>query len=420
MNQNFDDAIKNKLYDYEIEPSASLWAGIEESIQGDMPDPKKKDNTKYFLLLLAFMSLVGISASSSYFILNKGSKNKETASKNIDANHFAMNYNKSNSSKTANYSNNSSNSYNSNYSNSTTNTTSSSTNFKVERVFVSNDNTKHIYLSVLPTEEKESISSIALENRLRSYKEMPTMYPSTLAVANKVVAFKNYKQQEEPIVINNRPNLKGIYYGASAQAGTNVMTANNTSNKMLGSNITYTPSMCVKGGLIVGYNINNRVAVQSGLSYMQNNLSYKSNFSDASSSGSLKLSYVELPIIVKIRNTWVDKNNRVNSVNVYSGMSYAYLTRAESKVDNSKLVHYKNAHLNAKSYLPNHNIRFIAGVEYQVYVKKNLGVTLGAEANYGGDAKQLSNWTQNNTSSFNSIGVGVNATITFTTKSSIK
>ena len=51
MNQNFDDAIKNKLYDYEIEPSASLWAGIEESIQGDMPDPKKKDNTKYFLLL---------------------------------------------------------------------------------------------------------------------------------------------------------------------------------------------------------------------------------------------------------------------------------------------------------------------------------------------------------------------------------
>jgi hypothetical protein len=141
---------------------------------------------------------------------------------------------------------------------------------------------------------------------------------------------------------------------------------------------------------------------------------------DAATGGKLKLSYIEMPLVVKYRSNWVGRKNNTNSVNVYSGVSYSYLVRAEANFNNEKLFKYNNRSYNAKDYLPNHNLNFIAGIEYQIYLKNNLAISLGAEAKYGGSAKELSNWTQKNTSAFSNVGVGVNTTITFSTKKRVK
>ncbi len=227
------------------------------------------------------------------------------------------------------------------------------------------------------------------------------------------------REEEEPIFNTNRPNIKGLYLGGTLQTSINSVTNNNTQNKMFGSAIKYAPGMSYKAGLLVGYNLSNKVGMQSGINYIYKNMSYTSRLYDAVNKGKLNLSYVEIPLIVKYKSNWVGPKNKVNAVNVYTGMSYSYLVRAEAKMDNQKFSHY-NKNYNAKEFIPNHQLNFIAGIEYQIYVRKNLALSFGAEANYGGSANEITDWTRKNTTAFTNVGVGVNTTITFSTKKVIK
>ena len=409
----FDEMIHHKLYDLEIEPSKALWANIEEAVQTGEPIQKNKDRSRYFLLLLAFVSLIGISGTSSFYILNSSSTNKQATTNKGNANMFALAYNQVNGlSSTIPFKN-------SNYSSKNYHSNTSNDKFNVSHVVVNSDNTKHIYLETI-AQEKLDLSKLAEVNRISNYKDVPVLYMNELALANMPANFNNLTHEADPIFINNRPNVKGLYFGAQAQSGANMMTKNNTQNKMLGSNIIYAPNIYNKAGVIVGYNITNSVGVQSGMNYIRENISYTSSMYDAATGGKLKLSYVELPIIVKYRSNWVGPKNKTNAVNIYSGLSYSYLVRAEAKFNNEKLFKYNNRNYNAKDYLPNHNLNFIAGIEYQIYLKNNLAISVGAEAKYGGSAKELSNWTQKNTSAFTNVGVGVNTTITFSTKKQVK
>ena len=404
-NSQFDETIKNKLYNYEVEPNAGLWANIEEAIQTDAPVAKKNNRSKYFLLLLAFASLIGISATSSFYILNNQSGKVEVKNNSIDASQFAMNYNQANTTST-----------NVQIAN---NNLTAAEKYKIEGVIIASDNTKHIFITTIaPT--NLTISTIAAENRISNYKEVPSMLLTTINKPNNNIAFNQSKQEEEPIFKTNHTNSKGIYLGANAQVFTNIIPKNNSQNKMFGNNVQYTPSFCYKAGLIVGYNISNKVALQTGVNYIRKTNSYVGHLYDAVNKGKLNLSYVEMPLTVKYKTNWVGKNQKANAVNVFAGLSYAYLVRAEAMMNNQKFKHYNNKNYNAKEYLPNHQLNFVAGVEYQIYVRKNIALSFGAEANYGGSASEINNWTQKNTTAFTNVGVGFNTAITFSTKKVIK
>lgn len=414
--QAFDDAVRNKLYDMEIEPNASLWANIEDAIQNDAP-PKKNRRSGYWLLLLAFVSLMGVSASSSYYIIRESKHKKDAITANA-ANQFAQNYNKANLTMASGLSN--INSGVSNSPSSYTNNQKSSNVFVLDKIITNATGESHYILNKKEL-EPTYIASIARDNRISNYKEVPTLMIEPFKEVVQHVTFNGTPITQDPVFVTNKGIQRGFYSGVDVQSGATIMSKKNTQNAMLGKNLQFAPSAFYKAGAILGYNINSSIAVQSGVNYAYKCVPFTGTYSDVKNVGDIKLSYVDIPLLLKYKYSFNENKKTPQSVQVYAGASYQYLLRAEVNMDNAKMVHYKDKQYNAKPYLPNHMMGAVGGVEYQITLRKNINVHIGAEANYSGSATQLLPASSNTqTTPFTNFGVGLRTGITFSSKKCIK
>jgi len=225
---------------------------------------------------------------------------------------------------------------------------------------------------------------------------------------------KSNHQEEEVNFIKNFYNLRGFYIGAQTGVKANFMTENGQyQNPILGQDIHYSPNASYQTGMVLGYHLTNHFGIESGVNYMHKIQQFESYNYDAIRNGTMKLTYIEVPLDFKYKfNQMMSKSHRVSSINIFGGMQYAYLARANvaMQINNARM---KNpTEYDGREYLPIHNLGLNVGIDYDLFVSKNLYWTIGVDGAVTGDINLFPVWNKNVTSS-PSMTIGVHTSIRF-------
>ena len=418
-NFSFDDEIKNKLQEYESTPSPHMWSRIESELHPSDSKPKGIFwlQNKMLLTGLGILLFVGFSSTGACYViknmLHEYQIEKESTSTKAPTNfELISNINKhhiASPNKNAEILTSESNS-----------TVNKVTNYlesiipMVKKNLHSDDATTQSQqitnstkANTNQTREIEELKIHNVNSSLFSLIKMNVQQLNNLTTVSSISP--TLKEEGEVIFASNDYHLKGIYLGP--EMGTSASFATNNykmSNPVLGIKIGYHPSIATKIGLVIGYNINNKIALETRISYLFGTHRFDSYKYDAKASGNLKLSYIEIPLNIKYKfNQLSKKSHLVRSVNISAGLQYAYLTTAKLSLPTKVSKQGSNPVSNAHDYISNHQLGINAGVDYDLFVSKNIYWTIGLDGSVMGDMANKNVTTSPN------IAIGIHTGIRF-------
>ena len=423
-NLSFEEEIKNKLEAFEATPSPHIWANIQQELHPEDERPKGIFWLQNRMLLSGiglFLLIAFSSASAHYLIKNIANEyhiEKSTTSTPKDVNlvmlHKINQQHQANQQLSATV-----------LSSETPSNKTKITNYiedlladgTAESVDNSTTNSTPTTLRNYQTTLFSAVSSpiAAVNTNNIAVFEVFKMKMNQLAEMKTNGILTNSTHQEEEVnIIRNFYNLRGFYMGAQTGVEGNFMTKNGQyENPILGQNIHYTPNISYQSGMVFGYNITNHFGIESGLNYIHKIQQFESYNYDAIRKGKMNLTYIEVPLDFKYKfNQIMSKSHRMSSINIFGGIQYAYLARANvaMQISNARMKNPTN--YDGRAYLPNHNLGLNIGVDYDLFVSKNLYWTIGVDGSVTGDVKSFPVWNKNVTSS-PSMTIGVHTSIRF-------
>lgn len=422
-NYSFEEEIRNKLESFEATPSPHIWANIQQELHPETKRPKGIFWLQPRVLLSGiglFLLVAFSSASAHYLIKNIANeyhleKLTSTAPKEvnmvmlqkINQQHHAQSQaletalsseTHSNQTKITNY---------------IEDLMAAGSSAPTNKTATHATTTKNNQITTIPN--SLSSSMLAAHSNGVAMLDMIKMELQHLEEIKTIGSLSRSNHQEEEVnIINNFYNLRGFYIGAQTGVEGNFMTKNGQyQNPILGQDIRYTPNLSYQSGMVFGYNLTNHFGLESGVNYMHKIQQFESYNYDAIRNGTMKLTYIEVPLDVKYKfNQMMSKSHRVSSINIFGGMQYAYLARANvaMQINNARM---KNpTQYDGREYLPIHNLGLNVGIDYDLFVSKNLYWTIGLDGSVTGDIHSFPVWNKNVTSS-PSMTIGVHTSIRF-------
>lgn len=396
-NRSFDDNIKSKLLDYEVTPSPHIWGKIESELHPIDSKPKGIFwlQNKMMLSAIGILLLVGFSSAGAKYVI----KNilKEYQVEKAIANHspvsnieFISNINKNNTLSKDH----------------TSKVLTSASNSTIDKVSNYLEEVNEVVTTQLEgkKQSKASTQSVSsnnqsvlnrtpIENNLGTPKiasspfTMMTMNLKELENMSNVSTLSGGLLAEEVIFNSNAYNLKGFYVGPDAGASIQLAIKNHqTANPIIGNRINYLPTVSAKMAIVLGYNINNRIGIESKMSYLRQSQKFESLKYDAKANGTLKLTYLEIPLNVRYKFNQMSKNaQHISSINVSAGLQYAYLAQAKLSMKTKITKQNTKSKTDMHDYLSNHRLGVDAGVDYDIFLSKNLYWTVGVDGSIMGD-----------------------------------
>jgi len=420
-NRSFDDDIKSKLQDYEVTPSPHIWGKIEAELHPEASRPKGIFwlQNKMLLSAVGVLLLVGFSSTGARFLI-KNIMNEyqidKVNNKILPESNFQLinNINKNNKNKEK------------------TQVLSSENNSAIDKV-------ANYLEEILPSANRQanaSESSNVATNKTGSYANASNLSKNTLSELSSntnintssnlfsliKMNLQNLEfnttsnslsqtfQPENEIEFKREPyNLKGVYIGP--EFGTSLVLNSGkrqNSNPKMGNQIHYSPGLAAQAGLVLGYNFNNRVGIETRISYANQTQKFESIKYDAKSTGKINLTYIEVPLNVNYKfNQLSKKSNRVSSINLTGGLQYAYLAQAKLMMTSKLSKKGANITQDAHNDISNHQIGANIGVDYDLFIAKNLYWTVGI------DGILMTDVTSKNGKSAPTLAFGVRTGIRF-------
>jgi Outer membrane protein beta-barrel domain len=420
---SFEEEIKNKLESFEAAPSPHIWANIQQELHPEIKRPKGIFWLQPRILLsgIGLFLLVAFSSASAHYLLkniaNEYHLEKLTNTRQKDVNMAMLqklNQQQHTLSQVAE----------SELSSETHSNKTKITNYiedlmaagasePIEKTATKATANQTNYQTLLPGSQSSPV--LAVHAHGLAMFDLIKMQVHRLEEMNSTTMLRHSNHEEEEVnIIKNFYNLKGFYIGAQTGVDGNFMAKNGQyKNPILGQDIHYSPNASYQAGMVLGYNLTNHFGIESGVNYMHKIQQFKSYNYDAIRSGTMKLTYIEVPLDVKYKiNQVMAKSHRVSSINIFGGIQYAYLARANvaMQINNARM---KNpTQYDGREYLPIHNLGLNIGVDYDLFVSKNLYWTIGVDGSVTGDIRSFPVWNKNTTSS-PSMTIGVHTSIRF-------
>lgn len=201
-------------------------------------------------------------------------------------------------------------------------------------------------------------------------------------------------------IISTLGNIKGLYVGAEyVYSSTRLLQKNSAFYPLLGYDAKYSFQSGYQYGVKVGYHFNHKMAVELGWII---NSTQGQSFSDnlygkIPVNGSINLSYTQVPLMFKYKFARMSGiTKQPVSLNIIGGFAYSRLKASKMNLNTDRLE-------NIDEMVAQNEVGVIVGLEYDIYVHKNMFVTFGARTGlytdtqlfkgYEKDAPRLHNFT---------------------------
>lgn len=199
------------------------------------------------------------------------------------------------------------------------------------------------------------------------------------------MATNDLTNKPEELFKKSAMEYKGFYVSIATQAGFSKISSNNILAQ-IGTGATYAPDYGIAYNLSGGYKATNRLAIELGVNYSKQGQRYR-EIDGGERITTADLSYVQVPLTVKYRKSELS-SEKPSSFSYIGGLQYGRI------LSNPTL----NATLNGASIdspivssdlFVQNELGLLAGVDYDVYLNKNLSLSIGGRASVGKDVAQL-------------------------------
>jgi len=198
----------------------------------------------------------------------------------------------------------------------------------------------------------------------------------------------------------------GLHFGFGG-AALNTWVLNNQPTELQNNSVMYPTTLGYQYGGNIGFDFGSKFGVEMGL-YKANQgqkIAQIINLKEVQTQ--IRMNYLHLPLTFKYK--WEQYSNLTNNsviLNYIFGLQYSRLQGFESNVNESIIS--KN------SIQRDHDLGFVIGLEYDVFLTKNYYFTIGAKSTYAYDFDEVINvFNESSTSKANNFTVGINASINY-------
>ncbi|NJN78576.1 MAG: porin family protein [Saprospiraceae bacterium] len=171
-------------------------------------------------------------------------------------------------------------------------------------------------------------------------------------------------------------NFKGFYLSANAALGNSFMFNEAMKNGTKGITAQYDLTTLGSNlGLGFGYQISPKLSIESGLNYVNQNQSY----TNSENGEFIKLNYYAVPLTMKYRTNEIS-SRKPSAISYVFGVQAAVL---EAQPDIYYVMPPQFGEANDSAIQT--ELGITAGIDYDLYLNKNLSWTIGGRINYGTD-----------------------------------
>ncbi len=178
--------------------------------------------------------------------------------------------------------------------------------------------------------------------------------------------------------------VSGAYVGFTAGGHFGKFKIKNASfNPLIGEDAKFNFDKGMHYGIGFGYNFSPRFGLATEWII---NSQHGSSYNDLRGgklplSGTIKLNYLQIPLLAKIKFTTLrGANARPSSINIIAGLQYSRLKSAEIVIEDEIVD-------NSTQYFQRSEIGLILGVEYDMFVHDNYFITFGARGSISTDSR---------------------------------
>jgi hypothetical protein len=169
-------------------------------------------------------------------------------------------------------------------------------------------------------------------------------------------------------------NFKGFYVSANAALGNSFMFNNSMKEGVMGENANYKlTTLGTNFGLGLGYQMSPKLSIETGLNYVNQNQTY----TNSKNGDKINLNYYAVPVTMKYRTNEIS-SRKPAAISYVFGVQTAFLETANIISEPSPFVE-------PQAVATQTELGITAGVDYDLYLNKNLSWTIGGRVNWGTD-----------------------------------
>ena len=189
-------------------------------------------------------------------------------------------------------------------------------------------------------------------------------------------------------------NFKGFYISANAALGNASMFNNKMKDAVMGETANYKlTSLGSNFGFGFGYQMSPKLSIETGLNYVNQNQTY----TNSENGDAIHLNYYAVPVTMKYRTNEIS-SRKPSAISYVLGVQTAVLEKTTILREPSPFAEPQDVAIQTE-------LGVVAGVDYDLYLNKNLSWTIGGRVNYGTD---VANPFENN-----NVFVGVRSALNF-------
>ncbi len=220
---------------------------------------------------------------------------------------------------------------------------------------------------------------------------------------------KNVRKEKE-----KKLGLKGAYVGLETAANNTWILATNTESKTQarqrasseGVKIRYAMSFAPGYSFRAGYNFNSRSGVEAKLTKTSILQNYIETRTGSDYTRNITLDYIQLPVFFKYK--WSRLNGLTQNpmvINYKIGVQYSLLTNAVANTNNQFVP--------MREVLRKHDIGMVMGIDYDVFITRNLFASAGTNVYYGANLNAFPYLINENEQRANNFSMGLNFSINY-------
>lgn len=207
-------------------------------------------------------------------------------------------------------------------------------------------------------------------------------------------------------------SVKGFHFGVEGGINNRWMIHQNSSLYPLSSNrVERKLNLAATYGISAGYDFSNRFGIEAEwiLQSRQGQRYYELRYGKIPVHGEVYIEYMHVPVMFKYKWTKVPvRNNYPRVLNLVTGIQYSRLHDMHIVQD--------GLDLSGVNELFNRNeLGLLVGIEYDIFVHRNVYVSVGARASISTDAKAFPYINSENTQTCNAL-FGLNASVHYLAK----
>jgi hypothetical protein len=169
-------------------------------------------------------------------------------------------------------------------------------------------------------------------------------------------------------------NFKGFYLSANAALGNSFMFNDAMKNATKGDNAQYDlTTLGSNFGLGLGYQISPKLSIETGLNYVNQNQSY----TNSENGDKINLNYYAVPVTMKYRTNEISSRKP-------SAISYVFGVQA-AVLEMANMINEPSPFVEPQAVAIQMELGITGGIDYDIYLNKNLSWTIGGRINWGTD-----------------------------------